>query len=83
MSECLKQPFHFFLGWPKGQKSLKNLFKIYQYVVEGLFIPSLSLVMHVLCVAGIDHGDGIAVEGVGIVPLVGVCHVVTLLFPAA
>ena len=49
----------------------------------GLFIPSLCLVMHVLCVAGIDHGDGLAVEGVGIVPLVGMGHVVALLFPAA
>lgn len=39
--------------------------------------------MHVLCVAGIDHGDGLAVEGVGIVPLVGMGHVVALLFPAA
>lgn len=39
--------------------------------------------MHVLCVAGIDHGDGLAVEGVGIVPLVGMGHMVALLFPAA
>ena len=32
--------------------------------------------MHVLRVAGIDHGDGVALYLVGVVPLVGVRHVV-------
>ena len=34
--------------------------------------------MHVQRMTGIDHGNGIAVNGVGIIPLVGVRHVVTL-----
>ena len=32
--------------------------------------------MHVLRVAGIDDGDGVALDGVSVVPLVGVGHVV-------
>ena len=33
--------------------------------------------MHVLRVAGIDHCNGVALDGVGVVPFVGVCHVKT------
>ena len=37
--------------------------------------------MHILRVAGIDNGDDVALDGVSVVPLVGVCHVVS--FPSA
>ena len=33
--------------------------------------------MHVLCMAGIDHLNCVAFDNVGIIPLIGVCHVVT------
>ena len=36
-----------------------------------------GLVVHVLRVAGIDHCNGVALDGVGVVPFVGVCHVKT------
>ena len=39
--------------------------------------------MHILFVAGIFDGDGVAVNGVGVVPLTGVCHVVGLFLPSA
>ena len=32
--------------------------------------------MHVLCVACIDHLNRVALDNVGVVPFVGVCHVV-------
>ena len=32
--------------------------------------------MHILRVAGIDHCNGVAFDGVGIVPSVGIRHVV-------
>ena len=35
-------------------------------------------VVHVLRMAGIDHRNGVALDGVGVVPLVRVRHVVTL-----
>ena len=34
------------------------------------------LLPHVLCVAGVNHCNRVALDGVGVVPLVGVCHVV-------
>ena len=34
--------------------------------------------MHVLGVAGVNYGNGVAIDGVGEVPLVGVGHVVAL-----
>ena len=37
--------------------------------------------MHILRVAGIDDCDGVALDGVSVVPLVGVCHVAS--FPSA
>ena len=37
---------------------------------------SVRLLVHILCVACIDHLDRIAFDDVGVVPLVGVCHVV-------
>lgn len=36
-----------------------------------------TLFVHILSVACIHHCHGLAVERVGIVPLVGICHVVT------
>ena len=36
--------------------------------------------LHVLRVAGIDYGDGVTLDGVGVVPLIVVCHVVA--FPS-
>lgn len=38
----------------------------------GLFIPSLCLVIHVLCMASIYYCDGVAIYRVGEVPLVGI-----------
>ena len=53
------------------------------YTLRSLFIPALRdyLFPHVLRVTGIDHGDGVALDGVGIVPLIGVCHVIAILLP--
>lgn len=34
------------------------------------------LFVHVLCVAGINNGNRVALDGVGVIPLIGVRHVV-------
>ena len=36
----------------------------------------VTLFVHILCMASIDHCDSIAIDCIGEVPLIGICHVV-------
>jgi len=58
---------------PTGRK---NSWELY---VERKMIVRRRLVVYVLFVAGIFDGDGVAADGVGVVPLTRVCHVMTRL----
>ena len=58
----------------KKRKKLAIFFGVLGFGEEGFFF------VHVLCMAGIHDGYGVAIDDVGEIPLVGVCHVVT--FPS-
>ena len=47
----------------------------WELYVERKMIVRRRLVVYVLFVAGIFDGDGVAADGVGVVPLTRVCHV--------
>ena len=41
-----------------------------------------EILFHVLGVTGIDYRDGVTIDGISIIPLIGIGHVITFLLPS-
>lgn len=76
-SEAARMPFFILLA--SDGVSIKS-FRATSGDVTWVLINT-TILFHVLGVTGIDYRDGVTIDGIGIIPLIGIGHVVASLLP--